>query len=150
MRDGSADSGTCRRLTRAWISAVSIGASSVTRETGCLPTDSASMRVLIGGRRRRASAARGGAGRWKLTTTVLPVWLPARGMTLTSAPVDGELAGVLHLRALRVPESLSRSMSSFCDRPSLRRISSGRAKTRGSTRSRSPCRRASIIRENVT
>ena len=38
-------SGTCRRLTRAWMSAVSIGASMVTREIGCLPTDNASMRL---------------------------------------------------------------------------------------------------------
>ena len=62
MRDGSADSGTCRRFTRAGISAVSIGASSVTRDTACLPAISDSMRLLIActaGARPRAARRRG-------------------------------------------------------------------------------------------
>jgi hypothetical protein len=90
IREGSAESGTWRRLTRAWISAVSIGVSSVTSEMACFPMLMLSIRVLScaagSGLTRTPPFVRRVDGLWKLMVRSLPVWLPARGMTASSGP----------------------------------------------------------------
>jgi hypothetical protein len=64
--------------------------------------------------------------------------------------IEGELTGRPRARALRVPDIVQTrdQLASPITWPVLK--VRGRANTRGMTRSRSPCRRASMIRENWT
>ena len=94
----------------------------------------------------RLCRATGAGGRSKTTRTICPLKLGDARHDADLAGADGELARLLDVLAVRVPEIVQPVDQLLSVSAWPRRSSSGRAKTRGSVVSRSPWSRASIRR----
>ena len=145
---GIVASGTLRRFSRPplVISAVSSGASSCTASVLPLADDLDPPDAAAGG--SGAAARVTGGARRESDADDAAACAPPRGVIATALRADGELARSLGVRALRVAEVVEPDTRSCWLSDWPRRSSTGRAYTRGSVRSRSPCSRASISREN--